>query len=134
MAHLRPVFLGDDLFACQPIAAAVQQAGGNFIFTCKPASHPTITEYLYGVELEEHRQTIVLRGKRTTTIYRWLSAVPLRATEDALKVNWFSIEILNAKGKRTYYNSFVTDLPVTSATVAELAACGRARWKACPRT
>jgi hypothetical protein len=36
---LRPVFLGDDLFACQPIAAAVQQAGGNFIFTCKPASH-----------------------------------------------------------------------------------------------
>ena len=50
-AHLRPVFLGDDLFACQPIAAAVQQAGGNFIFTCKPASHRTITEYLNGAEL-----------------------------------------------------------------------------------
>src|SRR5208283_2534415 len=46
VAHLRPVFLGDDLFACQPNAAAVQQAGGNFIFTCKPASHQTITEYL----------------------------------------------------------------------------------------
>jgi len=117
------------LFACQPIAAAVQLAGGNFIFTCKPASHQTITEYLTGAELEEHRQTVVTRGKRTTTIYRWLSAVPMRATDDALIVNWFSIEILNTKGKRTYYNSFVTDLPVTSATVAELAACGRARWK-----
>ena len=35
----------------------------------------------------------------------------------------------NAAGKRTYYNSFVTDLPVTAGTVAELAACGRARWK-----
>jgi hypothetical protein len=127
--HLRPVFLGDDLFACQPIAAAVQQAGGNFIFTCKPTSHRTIAEYLNGAELEEHRQTTVTRGKRTTTIYRWLSEVPIRATEDALSVNWFSIEILNAKGKRTYYNSFVTDLPVTSGTVAELAACGRARWK-----
>src|SRR5271165_1622189 len=33
---------------------------------------------------------------------------------DAVTVNWFSIEILNAKGKRTYYNR---------------AACGRARWK-----
>ena len=44
-------------------------------------------------------------------------------------VNWFSIEILNAKGKRPYYNSFVTDLAITSDTVAELAACGRARWK-----
>ena len=121
--------LGDDLFACQPIAAAIQQAGGNFILTCKPASHQTITEYLHGAELEEHRQTICKRGKRTTTIYRWLSAVPLRATDDAIMVNWFSIEILNAKGKRTYYNSFVTDLAVTADTVAELAACGRARWK-----
>ena len=129
VAHLRPVFLGDDLFACQPNAAAVQQAGGNFIFTCKPASHPTMTEYLTGAELEEHRQTTVIRGKRTTTIHRWLSAVPMRATDDALIVNWFSIEILNGKGKRTHYNSFVTDLPVTAGTVAELAASGRARWK-----
>ena len=109
LTHLRPVFLGDDLFACQPIAATVQQAGGNFIFTCKPASHQTITEYLHGAELEEHRQTVVTRGKRATTIHRWLSAVPLRATDDALIVNWFSIEITNGKGKRTYYNSFVTD-------------------------
>ena len=127
--HLRPVFLGDDLFACQPIAAAVQQAGGNFIFTCKPSSHQTITAYLTGAQIEEHRKSVVTRGKRTTTIHRWLSAVPMRATDDALIVNWFSVEILNAKGKRTYANSFVTDLPVTADNVAELAACGRARWK-----
>ena len=126
--HLRPVFLGDDLFACQSIATAIQQAGGNFILTCKPASYPTITEYLNGAELEEYRQTTVTRGKRTTTIHRWLSAVPMRDTKDALNVNWFSVEIQNAKGKRTYCNSFVTDLSVTSGNVAELAACGRARW------
>jgi hypothetical protein len=129
VAHLRPVFLGDDLFACQPIAEAVQKAGGNFIFTCKPTSHQTVTEYLHGADLEEYRHTAVTRGRRTTTIFRWLADVPIRATQDALTVNWFSIEIQNQKGKRTYYNSFVTDLPVTSATVAELAACGRARWK-----
>ena len=122
------IALGDDLFACQPIAAAVQRAGGNFIFTCKPSSHPTIAEYLNGAELEERRETVVTGGKRTTTIYRWLSAVPLRGTEDAMIVNWFSIEILNAKGRRSYYNSFVTDLAITAGNVAELAACGRARW------
>jgi hypothetical protein len=110
VAHLRPIYLGDDLFACQPIAAAIQQAGGNFILTCKPSSHPTTTEYLHGVTLEEHRQTVCKRGKRTTTIYRWLTGAPLRATADALLVNWFSIEIRNAAAKRTYYNSFVTDL------------------------
>jgi len=129
VAPRRPIFLGDDLFACQPIATAIQRAGGNFILTCKPASHQTIAEYLHGAELEQHRQTTITRGKRTTTIYRWLAAVPLRATDDALAVNWFSIEIRDRNGKRAYYNSFITDLPVTAAVVAELAACGRARWK-----
>jgi hypothetical protein len=129
VAHLRPVYLGDDLFACQPVAAAIQQAGGNFILTCKPSSHQTIAEYLHGATLEQHRQTVCQRGKRTTIIYRWLCGMPLRATVDAISVNWFSIEIYNAAGKRTYSNSFVTDLPVTADAVAELAACGRARWK-----
>jgi hypothetical protein len=110
VAHLRPVFLGDDLFGCQPIAAAIEAAGGNLgprrgpSLTCKPSSHKTIAEYLQGAELHGHRQTICKRGKRTTTVYRWLNAVPLRASEDAILVNWFSIETFNAKGKRTYYN------------------------------
>jgi hypothetical protein len=129
VAHLRPIFLGDDLFACQPIAAAIQQAGGAFILTCKPSSHQTITEYLHGAKLEQHRQTVRKGRNVTTTIYRWLCGVPLRGTADAIPVNWFSIEIRNAAGKRTYYNSFVTDLPVTADSVAELVACGRARWK-----
>jgi len=129
MAQLRPVYLGDDLFACQPIVEAIQQAGGSFILTCKPSSHKTIEEYLYGAKLEEHHQTTIKRGKRTHAIYRWLAEVPLRATADAVKVNWFSVEFFDAKGKRTYRNSFVTDLAVTAANVAELAACGRARWK-----
>jgi hypothetical protein len=129
VADLRPVYLGDDLFACQPIAEAIHAVAGNFILTCKPSSHQTITEYLAGADLSEHRETVSKRGKRTTTIYRWLSAIPLRASEDALAVNWFSVEIRNHIGKRTYYNSFITDLPVTADRVAELAACGRARWK-----
>ena len=129
VARFRPVYLGDDLYACQPIAQAIRDTGGNFILTCKPGSHQTVTEYLAGVELKEHRQVVVQRGKKTTCVYRWLTEVPLRGTADALVVNWFSIETFNAAGKSTYRNAFVTDLPVTANTVAELAACGRARWK-----
>src|ERR687890_2517076 len=55
IARFRPVYLGDDLYACQPIAQAIRDAGGSFILTCKPGSHPTVTEYLTGVELKEHR-------------------------------------------------------------------------------
>ena len=125
----RPVYLGDDLFACQPIVDAIQRNGANFILTCKPTSHQTIAEYLDGAELQEHRLTIGRPGQRSTCVYRWLAEVPLRASADAIIVNWFSVEIQNAKGKRTYYNSFVTDLPITPQSVADLAACGRARWK-----
>ena len=129
IARFRPVYLGDDLYAGQPIVCAIQESGGNFILTCKPGSHQTITEYLTGVDLQEHRQVVVQRGKRITCVYRWLTEVPLRGTADAVTVTWFSVEILNGSGKRTYYNSFITDLPVTTDSVAELAACGRARWK-----
>jgi len=129
VVHLRPVYLGDDLFSHQPLVEAIQRANGSCILTCKPASHKIISEYLYGATLEEHRETTITRGKRTTTVYRWLSGVPLRDGRDALHVSWLSMEILNGKGKRTYYNSFVTDLAVSADTVAELAACDRTRWK-----
>ena len=129
LAHLRPIYLGDDLFACQSIATAIQRRRRQLHPHLQALLASDHHRYLHGAELEEHRQTVCKRGKRTTTIYRWLSGVPLRATADAIAVNWFSIEIRNASGKRTYYNSFVTDLPVTADTVAELAACGRARWK-----
>ena len=59
LASLRPVYLGDDLFACQPIVAAIKASGGSFILTCKPSSHQTVSEYLHGVKPEEHRETVV---------------------------------------------------------------------------
>jgi hypothetical protein len=46
-----------------------------------------------------------------------------------MRVNWLGITITNAKGKVAYENAFVTSLPVTTDTVAELVACARARWK-----
>ena len=44
-------------------------------------------------------------------------------------MNWFEIEIARPNGAVTYRNAFVTDLAVNRDTIAELAACGRARWK-----
>jgi len=129
LAGFRPVYLGDDLYACQPVAEAIRASGGNFILTCKPSSHKTVMEYLDGAELATHCEIIRQPGKKSTFIYRWLSDVPLRDGKDALIVNWFSVEIQDGKGRRTYHNSFVTDVPVSAETIAELAACGRARWK-----
>jgi hypothetical protein len=123
------VFLGDDLFSRQPLCAAVKEIGGSFIFVCKPASHTLIQEYVAGAELPTRDVSVRRAKQRYVHRHRWLAEVPLRDGKDALAVNWFEIEILDAKGKTTYRNSFVTDLPVTPDTVVELAAAGRARWK-----
>lgn len=128
-AWLRPVYLGDDLYAHQPMCLDVLAAGGSFIFGCKPSSHKTLTEYLTGVELDGFRHTVGCGSAKRTHRYRWMQGVPLRDGKDALTVNWLEIEIAKPNGKVTYRNSFVTDLPVTRKTAAEIAACGRARWK-----
>src|SRR3954464_2060205 len=128
-ARLKPVYLGDDLYSRQPTCQAVLDAGANFIFVCKPASHQTIEEYRTGIALEELTTRAKVRGKWGRHRYRWLADVPLRDGDDALKVNWFMIEILDPAGKVTYRNSFITDLPVGRDNVAAMAACGRARWK-----
>ena len=128
-ARLNPIYLGDDLFSRQPLCEAVREAGGHFIFVCKPSSHPLIEEYIAGVDLETHQHTVKRGTKHAVFRYRWICDVPLRGGKDALLVNWFEIEIVNRNGKVTYHNSFITDLPVGPDTVAERAACGRARWK-----
>jgi hypothetical protein len=124
-----PIYLGDDLFSHQPFCQEVRDAGGHFLFVCKPASHPLIQQYLTGIDLPTLEQTVKRGKQRFVYRYRWLRDVPLRDGSDAITVNWFGLQIINAKGETTYRNSFVTDLPVGPDTVVELAACGRARWK-----
>ena len=128
-AHLKPVYLGDDLASRQPTCEAVRAIGAHFLFTAKPSSHKTLYEWLDGAEAPGMALKIKQGARFVTHRYRWLQAVPLRDGADALLVNWLEIEIVDPSGKVTYRNSFVTDLAVDERNVAELAACGRSRWK-----
>ena len=128
-AHLRPIYLGDELSSRQPTCEAVTAIGGHFLFTAKPSSHATLYEWLDGADVPAMEQKVKQGARFVTHRYRWLEKVPLRDGKDALDVNGLEIEIVDATGKTTYRNSFVTDLPVNCDTVAELAACGRSRWK-----
>ena len=112
---------------------AVLAAGGHFLFVCKPATHTPIQEYITGARLERVAERVEEGRTWPTRRYRWIDGVPLRDGKDALAVNWLEIEIVDAAGTVTYRNRFVTDLPVARKTVARRAACGKARWKACPR-
>ncbi len=128
-ARLKPIYLGDDLASRQPTCEAVKVIGAHFLFTAKPSSHKTLYEWLDGVEVPSMEQKIKQSARFVTHRYRWMEAVPIRDGDDALLVNWLEIEIVDHNGKVTYRNSFVTDLAVNKDNVAELAACGRSRWK-----
>jgi hypothetical protein len=128
-ARFDPIYLGGDLFSRQPICQAGLDAGGHFLFVCKPDSPKAIEEFRAGIVLDE-RIDRVRRGKKSDTRrHQWLSDVPLRGDDKAMTVNWLMIEISDPSGKATYRNGFITDREVSRENVAELAAGGRARWK-----
>src|SRR5271157_5003090 len=126
---LRPIFLGDDLFACQPIAKMVTNAGDDFIFTCKASSHKALYDFINGAELSRREDKLRRGNTKETFRYRWIEAVPLREGKDAMLVNWIGFESLDAKGRVKYSAAWVTSLPVSKTNVAQIVACGRARWK-----
>jgi hypothetical protein len=138
--HAEPVapygvtLLGDDLYSNQPFCALVLQQGFNFIFTCKPDSHPTLAERLAFWQATDAIATHEARhfnGRFTeVTMVRYINDVLLRSGDDALSVNWFDIIVINAKtGEQLYHNSYITNHRLTAANVVDVAQSGRGRWK-----
>ena len=126
--------LGDDLYAHQPFCRQVLLHNFHFLFTCKPASHPHLTQWVQGLEPGRDLHTLKLRVKGRTNRwehhqYRWAQGVPLTDSEEALKVNWCEVTIRDGEGAVLYHNAFITDWKITPDNVAGLVAAGRARWK-----
>jgi hypothetical protein len=121
--------LGDDLYSRQPLCEHAIAAGLNFIFVCKPQSHPTLTEWLDGLDVET--LTIVRRkGKRRETdTYRFAQQLPIRDGEQALQVNWCELTSTNPDGKVLYHNAFISNHTISADNVADMVLAGRARWK-----
>jgi hypothetical protein len=127
-------FLGDDLYSNQPMCALVVKQRCNFIFTCKPDSHPKFYERVAFWQAndamairEEHRWN----GRFTeVTMVRYLNEILLRRGDDALSVNWFEITVVNATtGEPLYHNSCITNHRLTADTVVAVAQASRGRWK-----
>ena len=128
-AALRPVYLGDDLYACQPVCQAMLDAGGDFLLTCKQPSHKTLYEYLHGIRPPTRRVTTGTGSRRRAHRYRWMTDLPIRDGDAAPRVNWLEIVSARPDDTVTHRGAFVTSLDVNRDNVAELADCARARWK-----
>ena len=102
-AQLGTLVGGDDLYSREPLCLQLIELKLDFIFVCKPSSHPTTQEWLDFLEQQRTIRHLTRRrwtGKRhETDTYRYVNEVPLRDGEDALKVNWCEITTVNDKVK-----------------------------------
>jgi len=126
--------LGDDLYSNQPFCTLALQQGYNFIFTCKPDSHPKFYErvaFWQATDAMATREEHHWNGRFTeVTRVRYLNDVLLRSGDEALAVNWFDLTVVNATtGEQLYYNSCITNHRLTPDHVVDIAQCGRGRWK-----
>jgi hypothetical protein len=125
--------LGDDLYCHESFCHEALQRGFGFILVCKPASHPTVSEWVEFLDRGGAVRTVVQRRwtgqRREIDTYRYAPAIPLRDGEDALSVNWCELTTTDESGHVLYHNTFVTHLALDDRTVPEVVAAGRCRWK-----
>jgi len=127
--------LADDLHSRQPTCELLLEKKINFILVCKESSHPTLYEEL-GL-LSRLADAVSTGQKRAwngrfheVTHYRYAAALPLRAGDDALRVNWCEVTILNEQtGEILYKSAFITNFAISDQNVATIIRAGRARWK-----
>ena len=126
--------LGDDLYSHQPFCAFALQEGYNFIFTCKPDSHPKLYERIAFWQANDTMATHEghhWNGRfREVTLVRYINDVCLRRGDDAVSVHWFELTVVHATtGEQLSHHSSLTNHRLTADNVAALAQAGRGRWK-----
>lgn len=126
------VLMGDDLYANQPLCEHILAQQLHFLFGCKPTSHPTL--YAALAQRADDITTYTVRkwnGQHSELwTYRFCNAVPLRAGDDALLVNWCELHITHLDTNETlYHHTWVTDLHITADNLVAMVRCGRAHWK-----
>ena len=133
-ADLRPIYLGDDLYAKQPMCERVIAAGGDFIFTVRTADHKTLFDYLDGIDWPTRVRITKTPGRNKPNKrhrYRWTDRrLPVRDGKGALDVNYVELRISDVgAAESTAIFRFITSLEVDESNVEAIVAYGRTRWK-----
>jgi hypothetical protein len=133
LSPLGITILGDDLYSRQPFCNLLIKNGFHFILVCKPDSHKTLYEWVNLLEPGTDLHTTTSRDWNgrywEITTYRYANDVPVRDSDDALKVNWCELTVCNEAGEILYKNAFITDHKIMNENVPSITLSGRTRWK-----
>jgi len=126
---LKLIVTGDSLYSKQPLIDSVKIAGMAFILVAKPDDHKILFQEFAdqkGLDAVSTYSFKDVKGRRH--LYEWINQTPLNGTKDADNINFFQYSLF-VGAKRTYHNSWVTDIEITKNNVIDLVKAGRARWK-----
>ena len=127
--QLKMIIVADSLYSKQPFIEDIKEQRFSFILVAKPKDHKVLMEHLHGLkELRGLSQLTFADSKGRRHLYEWENDVALNGNKNSVKVNYFEYRIID-NGKVTFHNSWVTDIPIDRANVAQLVKAGRARWK-----
>lgn len=131
---VKATLLVDALHCNHEFLSMVREHRFQFIATCKPGSSKTLYEWVNtareGKDTHIIEHTKIIKGKRVLFRYEYLNNIPIRDTENALKVNFISLrEIDPATGKELHCFEYVTSLTVKDSNIEQLILGGRKRWK-----
>ena len=118
---------GDGLMSHQPMTESAKENNMHFIFVAKPGDHKYLFEWLDAFEVLP--ETSFYDDKGCHHVIRWRNDVPLKDGDDAVRVNFLEYQQFNQCGKRTFRNTWVTDIPIEKDNAITLARAGRCRWK-----
>lgn len=128
-AHPRQQFMivGDGLMSHQPMIEMVKENGMHYVFVAKPGDHAYLFEWIDAFDTLPTFEVTDDKGRLHR--YRWQNDVPLHGDKAAIRVNFFEYSLFNKNGKRSYRNSWVTDVVITNDNVETMTKVGRCRWK-----
>jgi len=122
---------GDGLFSKQPIIEDVLERKMHYLFVAKPDDHKYMMEWLD--TYSSLNEFCFTDSKGNMHEYKWMNDVPLNGREDSARVNYLMCTVTgyrkNGEAKRSYKNSWVTDIEVNEKNIKALVRAGRCRWK-----
>ena len=128
--QLKAIIVGDGLYSNRPFVATLTSCRFSFLLVAKPDDHTSLFQDVEGLRRGAMLEQVLrpqARDKRF--LYEWVNQIPLGADPTSPLVNFVQLTIFDAQGKVTYRCSWVTDLPLDSATVEKVVRAARARWK-----
>jgi hypothetical protein len=122
------IIAGDDLYSKQPFILHILSQKMHYVLTAKESDHEVLMQYVNGARALNEVCRMEVKDKKRLHVYEWINDVPLNGNDDAPSVNYFAYSLYN-ESKRTYFNSWVTDIVIEKENIEELTHIGRCRWK-----